>query len=381
MPRKKQPDKESDKKKDKEASSSKPTESSYTYYVSKDNDLPLVLSTGQYQNIAYSPIYTSSGTLSSTASYYMPVAGAAVVTTYPAAAFTFTPEKEELEDEITKLRKENSQLAREITTKTEAEQDYAVEISKLKKNAQELGEKQKLHYLLSRVHSSAHKKLLGSDKSSKEFKKKFEESKPCSAVIVSVDIRRSTDLMLKAKTPELYADFIVGLCTDLTRIILNNYGVFDKFTGDGILAFFPEFYSGQDALYWAIKAADECHSCFSKHYREKRNCFKTILIDVGLGIGMDFGNSHLVTMQDGLTVIGEPVVFACRFSGAEAGQTLLNQSAYEVVSRKYGEYVNFQETQLDIKHEGPTLAYLTTLSRNTYQPELPDWLTPSGTAQ
>lgn len=309
-----------------------------------------------------------------TSSYYTPIPIAAGMTISPQAVFTVSPAKEQLEDEIATLRIENSRLAREIATKTKAEQDYTVEIEKLKENAEQLSKKQTLQYLLARVHESAHSKLLGSDKTSVEFRKRFEEPKPYSAVIMSVDIRRSTELMLKAKTPQLYADFITGLCAELTTIILRNYGVFDKFTGDGILAFFPEFYSGEDALYWSIKAADECHACFSQRYREKRNCFKSILVDVGLGIGIDYGVSHLVKIQDGLTVIGEPVVYACRFSGGEADQTLLNQSAYEAASSQFGEYINFQESDIEIKHEGKMLVYITTLSKKTYEPKLPDWL-------
>ena len=33
-----------------------------------------------------------------------------------------------------------------------------------------------------------------------------------------------------------------------------------------------------------------------------------------------------------------------------------------------------QITEIDIKHEGRTLAYIATLSEETYKPKLPDWL-------
>jgi class 3 adenylate cyclase len=226
---------------------------------------------------------------------------------------------------------------------------------------------------LYRVNESARAKLL----ESVAFRDLFDTSKPCNTVIMSVDIRRSTELMLKAREPQLYADFIISLCTKLTRIILNNYGIFDKFTGDGILAFFPDFYSGQDSSYWAVKAAHECHNYFSTHYQVNRKCFKSILMDVGLGIGIDYGEAHLVNIQDGLTVIGAPVVYACRMSGDKAGLTLLNQPAYEITSQKFGEFINFQEYITTLKHEGPTLAYIATLSKKIYEPKLPDWLTKS----
>lgn len=286
---------------------------------------------------------------------------------------SWTPREQELEDEISSLKKENRKLLQEIAAKAETEQRKGREIEDLRKNIEELNKKLRFQHLLYRVNESAKKKLL----ESKEFRNLFEKSESCNAVIMSVDIRRSTELMLKAREPKLYANFITNLCADLTRIILNNYGVFDKFTGDGILAFFPEFYSGQDTPYLAIKAADECHNCFSMHYRAKRNCFKSILMDVGLGIGIDYGKSHLVKVQDGLTVIGTPVVYACRMSGAKAGQTLLNQPAYEVTSQRFGKYINFQESEIDMEHEGRTLAYVATLSEKTYEPKLPDWLSPS----
>lgn len=283
---------------------------------------------------------------------------------------SWTPPEQELEDEISALKKQNRQLLQEIAAKTETEQKKGKEIKELRKNIEELNKKQRFQHLLCRVNETAKKKLLESE----EFRNLFEKSESCNAVIMSVDIRRSTELMLKAKEPKLYADFITILCADLTRVILNNYGVFDKFTGDGILAFFPEFYSGQDTPYFAMKAAHECHNCFSEHYHRERSCFKSILMDVGLGIGIDYGESHLVKMQGGLTVIGTPVVYACRMSGAKAGQTFLNQPAYEVTSQKFGEYINFQESEIDMKHEGRTLAYVATLSEKTYEPKLPDWL-------
>jgi class 3 adenylate cyclase len=283
---------------------------------------------------------------------------------------SWTPREQELEDEISNLKKENTKLLQEIGAKDETEQRTGKEIKTLRKNIEELEKKQRFQHLLYRVNENARKKLL----ESQEFRDLFEKSESCNAVIMSVDIRRSTELMLKAREPQLYADFITNLCANLTKIILDNYGVFDKFAGDGILAFFPEFYSGQDSPYWAIKAAHECHNCFFMHYRARRSCFKSILIDAGLGIGIDYGESYLVKIQDGLTVIGAPVVYACRMSAAQAGQTLLNQTAYEVTSQRFGEYVNFEESEIDMKHEGRTLAYVATLRENTYEPKLPDWL-------
>ena len=278
--------------------------------------------------------------------------------------------EQQLEEQIKNLDKERLDLIKRLGDTTKTTEEKSVEIEELKKNNDELQRLQRIEYLRSRVHWTAANKLL----KCQSFRDLFENQETCMAVVMSVDIRRSTELMLKARDPKLFADFITGLCNDLTNIILRNYGVFDKFTGDGILAFFPDFYSGEDAPYFAIKAAHECHRCFFEHYDRARSCFTSILVDVGLCIGIDFGNVHLVKMQDGLTVIGNPVVYACRMSSATAGHTLLNQPAYEVASQNFGEWVNFQEEYIEIKHEGRMLAYLTTLSDDTRELVLPKWV-------
>ena len=95
------------------------------------------------------------------------------------------------------------------------------------------------------------------------------------------------------------------------------------------------FFSGEDAGYRVVKAAEECHAAFTQHYSANRKCFTTILKDTGLGIGIDYGKVRLVRVRGELTVVGTPVVYSCRLGGAKAGHTLLNQPAYEEVFERY----------------------------------------------
>jgi class 3 adenylate cyclase len=196
---------------------------------------------------------------------------------------------------------------------------------------------------------------------------------PCQAFVMSVDIRRSTSLMLKAREPKLFAKFITDLCERLRQAVWTYHGVFDKFTGDGILAFFPETYTGKDAGYFAIRTAAECHSIFKQEYVTHRQCFNSILADVGLGVGIDYGEAHLVSLWGGLTVVGEPVVYACRLGGAPVGQTFLNQRAFEVALANYATSCSFEETVHDTKSDGNLVAYRTILHHHLYQPEMPLW--------
>ena len=58
-----------------------------------------------------------------------------------------------------------------------------------------------------------------------------------------------------------------------------------------------------------------------------------------------------------MTVVGIPVVYACRFSNAIFGEILLNQSAFEASIVKHKKCCQYSESELVLKHEGKILAY------------------------
>lgn len=234
----------------------------------------------------------------------------------------------------------------------------------------ELEQKLDLAFLFDRVTTRAQPLL----KSDNDLRQKFLSGSDWPTFVLSIDIRRSTELMLKARTPELFAGFMTHLCNTLQEIVKDHYGVFDKFTGDGVLAFFPEFFSGNDAGYNAIATAREAQTAFSIIYHASRTSFKTILNDVGLGIGIDYGQVHIIPIAGGLTAVGEPVVYACRLGDAPAGKIYLNQPAYEQVHPKYSQFCTFAEQPLDVKHEGSVLCYELRMTDHSFTPEDPDWV-------
>ena len=277
---------------------------------------------------------------------------------------------EKLREDIKTLRKDYAEQANALSKEKAGSQEQQRRIQQLESTLAQLSAKERLGFLLNRVHVDAQKRLLESE----EFQNKFLGNPSCKAFVMSVDIRRSTELMLKARAPEEFASFMTTLCLRLTHIIVESFGVFDKFTGDGVLAFFPDFYSGGEAPYRVVAVADACHEAFQKHYYDSRRSFTSVLKDVGLGIGVDYGTVHLVQVADGLTVVGEPVVYACRLSGAPPHTTLLNQPAYEVISEKCGAFCFVDETELNIKHEGAMVAYQVRLNNRTHVPMKPEWL-------
>ena len=254
-----------------------------------------------------------------------------------------------LEEEINNIKSKLSSTLKELKD----EKDKAKTTEELKILIDKLYSKEKINHIISRIHEEAKKRLFSDD----DFKSMFDNGREYFSVVVSIDIRRSTELMLKARTPELFSKFITELSNKLSQIIINNYGIFDKFTGDGILAFFPKFYSGKNAILRALKAADECHLVFKEHYDKSRECFNVFIKDIGLGIGVDYGNVTLVNSSNELTVVGIPVVYACRMSGANAGETLLNQPAKEELLKHCQTNLKIYETDIQIKNEGTALAY------------------------
>ncbi|MDF2856853.1 MAG: hypothetical protein K0Q87_2704 [Neobacillus sp.] len=236
---------------------------------------------------------------------------------------------------------------------------------------EELENKQKSSHIISRIHNEAVSKYL----SSEEFRTNFNHGKETFAVVVSIDIRRSTELMLKAKSPTLYSDFITALSDKLSKIIIENFGIFDKFTGDGILAFFPEFYSGEEAILRALKASEECHMVFEEHYKNCRNKFTVFIKDVGLGIGIDCGIVSIANTSSELTVVGIPVVYACRFSGAKAGDTLLNIEAHQrLLALRHPMVKDIEETDIHIKNEGTAMAFKVKIDKDKFsQSEIYPW--------
>lgn len=228
-------------------------------------------------------------------------------------------------------------------------------------------------HVIRRIHRDAVDKYL----SEQAFRDQFEHRRETKAIVVSIDIRRSTELMLKARKADLYSDFITELSNKLSHVIIGNYGIFDKFTGDGILAFFPEFYSGEDAILFALKAAQECHEAFIGHYEASKDKFSVFIQDVGLGIGVDYGVVTIVNTGAELTVVGRPVVYACRFGGAKAGETLMNIEAYEILETKSPTPLikDILESEIYIKNEGNALAFRPIVNlASKVQLKSPDWL-------
>jgi hypothetical protein len=131
--------------------------------------------------------------------------------------------------------------------------------------------------------------------------------------------------------------------------VVANDGVFDKFTGDGILAHFPRFFSGPNAGLLALRAAERCHQAFQRLFLDYQEHFRQPPDQPQISIGIDFGRLIMTSVRGQLTVIGDAVVCACRLSDDPRGLTLVGNFGKVEILRAHPESVSFEQTGVDIK--------------------------------
>ena len=273
---------------------------------------------------------------------------------------------ESLKTEIKEKENQNIKLLDEVKKLTLEKIDINTQLDEISKNISFIQKKERFLRITSRIHPKAADMLLQENNS--KLLNDFYSLNESQTVVISIDIRRSTDLMLNANNSDDFALFISGLCEGLKKIIISSFGIFDKFTGDGILAYFPIFYSGNDAILKCCITAQLCHDFFTSYYKEYSNKFK-IKLKTGLGIGIDYGTTKLLPINDEPTIVGVPVVYACRLSGAPFGHTYINQPAYELIKQND---IILKEIEFEFKNQGIVIAH-DLIKLGDIKIETPDW--------
>ncbi len=139
--------------------------------------------------------------------------------------------------------------------------------------------------------------------------------------VMAADIRGSTMLMKEAIRFEEFALVMDKFVTSVRRGIRRSGGWFDKFTGDGFLAYWIVQSSPADSyadrfVQAAGDIAHTAHTLIDLFHRrvleDFRNNSRNLPASVGLSMGLDAGPGYLVKIADELTVVGPPVVGAVR---------------------------------------------------------------------
>lgn len=138
-----------------------------------------------------------------------------------------------------------------------------------------------------------------------------------------------------AADPESFSRYVTSFVEGTRTRIRDHHGLFDKFTGDGFIAYFNEAFCS-----WDRRPRDHV-KCFLDFARDERD-FVTALFGewtatlrkvpsttVGLALGADVGTVHFQDLNDHLVAVGNPIVWASRMaSAANGGELLVNNQLY-----------------------------------------------------
>lgn len=151
-------------------------------------------------------------------------------------------------------------------------------------------------------------------------------------VVVVGDIRKSQDLITYAVNPDTYRSNMVTYIEKIRKTILDNKGIFDRFTGDGFICYFNAYLSNMlhEDLYKSVINAcvniqQESKPFFEKWQQELQKIpYDTIGLSIGVDVGkMDFSNDGM------MLAIGTPAVWATRMCAVgNAGDIVLNNIAH-----------------------------------------------------
>jgi class 3 adenylate cyclase len=151
------------------------------------------------------------------------------------------------------------------------------------------------------------------------------DTTPLQMFVMAADIRESTLLMKEAVQFERFAKIMDKFVSAVRSGIGTPGGWFDKFTGDGFLAYWitpttPKEEYQRRFVEAAGNLAHTAHELIELFHRRVLEAFRrnsrNLSDGVGLSIGLDAGPGFLVEIAGELTLVGPPVVGAVRMVNA-----------------------------------------------------------------
>lgn len=212
---------------------------------------------------------------------------------------------------------------------------------------------------------------LNATENGKQVLESLRDGKTVEATVMSVDIRNSTTLMENAIDPKQFAVFMSDLLSNIHNLIMDDYGIFEKFTGDGALAFFPRVMAGDDHSLRAIRCASKIHTAFQTLYKAVLSTAFDVPIQTGLGIGIHTGNIEVVRIRRRLSIVGKPVVIACRLGGAPAGATYCLPVFKTIVESRDKQCAKFYDEILKTKQNS---LHVFRIDYHNISPGQPQWV-------
>ncbi len=159
-------------------------------------------------------------------------------------------------------------------------------------------------------------------------------------LVMVADIRRSQDLITYGLSPEFYREQIFGFLDEVKRILRKNFGIYDRFTGDGFIAYFNQYVCEQEGHDYYEMTLDACKriQTFSEQYFENwSNKIRKIPVEpIGLSLGIDSGIVNFKDIDGQFFAIGDACVWATRMCNAgKRGDIIFNNIPYHKIAQ-YG---------------------------------------------
>ncbi|HYF03348.1 MAG TPA: adenylate/guanylate cyclase domain-containing protein [Patescibacteria group bacterium] len=175
------------------------------------------------------------------------------------------------------------------------------------------------------------------------FEKELSQS---NTITVVADIRKSQDLMTYSPSAEYFREMMIEFIQTSRKIIKDNYGIFDKFTGDGFLAYFNEDVcakANKNYIDCFIKSSKEILDFSNEHFsRWTKSIRKLPLGSSGLTLGADIGKIEYKEIEGHLFAIGDTIVWANRVcSAGKSNEIILNNILYNII-KDYDKKINFE---------------------------------------
>ncbi len=181
------------------------------------------------------------------------------------------------------------------------------------------------------------------------------------SIVVVVDIRHSQDLITYSPSPEVFRDNLLNFIEECKNIIKNNYGIFDRVTGDGFICYFnkelcrkfnKDYYSCMhNACEHILELAEKTFQNWASLLR------KVPEEEIGVSIGVDSGIVHYSEKDDQLFAISEASVWATRMCNeGKAGQIVINNIPFNYLSKSDQPFI-FNEIKCIAKNGEKFLAH------------------------
>ena len=149
------------------------------------------------------------------------------------------------------------------------------------------------------------------------IRKAISETTAIEAVVLTVDIRRSSAVLKESIDIPQYAKILDDFVAEFRTVLHYHDGWFDKFTGDGFICYWLVEKSFADCMDLVLDFSCSVMENFRSYYYPAFVAnMRNEPSGIGLSIGVDAGPCYLKPIVGDLTIIGSPIVGSVRMCDA-----------------------------------------------------------------